>query len=54
MLVVLTAKKLNTLTLDTSDASDMENLALKFSDVEIRFPYKMFFFFFLFIQPSEC
>ena len=43
MLVVLTAKKIKTLTLDTSDASDMTNLAFKFSDVEIRFPCKMFF-----------
>ena len=38
MLVVLTAKKIKTLTLDTYDASDMMNLDFKFSDVEIRFP----------------
>ena len=38
MLVVLTAKKIKTMTLDTFDASEMMNLAFKFTDVEIRFP----------------
>lgn len=52
MLVVLTAKNIKTLTLDTSDASDMTNLAFKFSDVEIRIPCKMFFYFYSYGQQN--